>query len=124
MAEWYMPVPPPQYAEEVVAKAPEPIREWDPNHFLICTFCRKPIEHGEEGIDIVPGVSGFGPKSGKPMLVDVTDPLHQPATLHYECVTPYLLHPELSDEDYYDYEEEEEVKYCAACDAKLDGDTE
>ena len=100
MAEWFMP-----------ATLPQP-DEVQTGYCLLCTYCGEPIEQGQQGVDILPGVAGVGTKSGRPMLVHAEGLEHHAATLHYECVTPYVLG------------EDEEACFCAGCDAKLNGDTE
>ena len=108
MAEWNLPfAPPPQYAQEAAAPAREPA------HLpkLICSQCQFPIEPGEDCMQFIPGKSGFGEKSGRPMVIESKseDSFYEEATLHIECIYEYVFSGR-------------EPQYCAACDAQLDGD--
>lgn len=122
MAEWKYAVGPPQVVEEVVARTPVPRtefvrREWDKSAFLLCSHCREPIEHGEQCMEFIPGVSGFGAKSGRPSIVDTPFPDYEHAVLHIGCIYDYVF--EIEESLAY---QEDEPKYCAGCEAKLSGD--
>ena len=123
MADWNLPFAPPQ--QMVVQQEEfeeEEVPEYDPRHFLVCTQCKEPITHGEQCMEFMPGVSGFGQKSGLPMVVDVEDPDHERAILHIDCIYDYVfgIEEEVSQMRREDLNEDE-PRFCAACDAKLDG---
>jgi len=117
MAEWFLPGTAPQPAQEAVREVEFVEREWDPSRFLVCTHCNKPISKDRPGMDFTPGKSGFGEKSGRPMLVHDPDSKYQPATLHIKCIYNYVFGIE-EQEEYYD----DEPQFCAACDAQISGD--
>lgn len=121
MAEWYMPYAQPQPAQEAVS-TPRPIavkREFDPRNFLICSQCKKPIDQNEECMEFMPGVSGFGAKSGRPAVVDCEDPRFERAVLHIECIYDYVFEVEES----LSYREGflEEIEVCGLCGEVLQG---
>lgn len=118
MAEWNLPFAPPrQQAEETVSRQSVVRREWDERSFLICTHCRTPIDHGEQCMEFLPGVSGFGSKSGRPMAVDSAQPDFERAVLHIGCIYDYVFEIEQMIE-YRD----DEPRFCSGCEAKLSGD--
>jgi len=118
MAEWHLPFAPPQHqAEEAVAEAPVVKREWDPNYFLLCSHCEKPITQGAPGMEFTPGKSGFGARSGRPMLVDDEHSDYEKAVLHIGCIYDYVFNIEET-MAYAD----EEPQFCAGCEARLSGD--
>lgn len=119
MAEWRMPFAPPQHyqAEETVAEVQVVKREWDPNHFLLCTHCELPITHGKPGMSFEPGVSGWGSKSGRPMLVWAEDMEHERADLHIDCIYDYVFNLEET-RAYAD----EEIVLCHLCGDPLVGE--
>jgi hypothetical protein len=110
MAEWNLPFAPPQfYAEEAAAPRREPVVIQE----LLCTYCQLPIVVGDLCLHMTPGVSGFGAKSGRPMVIeDPDDNGDEEASLHYGCVIDYVLNNDPGDE---------EPQFCAACDAQLNG---
>lgn len=121
MAEWFMPYAQPQSAQEAVS-TPRPIavkREFDPRNFLICSECKKPIDQNEECMEFMPGVSGYGAKSGRPAVVDCEDPSFERAVLHIECIYDYVfgLEESLSYRDGY----MEEIEVCGLCGEVLHG---
>lgn len=117
MAEWHLPFdPPPQQAEEAVAEV-QVKREWDPNRFLLCTHCCEPIHQGKPGMDFVPGVAGFGPKSGRPMIIETGNPEYEHATLHITCIYDYVF--ELEEQLSY---VDEVVIWCNVCGEGLVGE--
>ena len=113
MAEWFMPYATPQpIAQEAAAPVQVVVpREWDPNNFLICSHCGEPINHGEEGMELTPGVAGFGSRSGRPMFLDVEDPSFEHADLHIGCIYDYVFQVE----EPLSYQEEEDSVVCHLC---------
>lgn len=123
MAEWFLPFAPPQQPlqepqkQEVEYEEEEEV-EYDPARFLVCSHCRCPIEYGEQCMEFLPGLSGVGEKSGRPVVVDGENLDHEHAVLHIGCIYDYVFCVEES----LAYQDEDDVKYCAACSSKLDGD--
>jgi hypothetical protein len=110
-------VPPQPQAEEAVTREPVRIeREWDPSTFLLCSHCGDPIKHGDQCIEILPGESGFGAKSGRPTVVDCAQSDFERAVLHVGCVYDYVFNVEET------LAYEDEPRFCAGCEAKLDGE--
>ena len=84
----------------------------------ICDLCEEAIEEGEATIDLVPGVSGRGQKSGRRMTVqsEVDKAQGEKAfySCHRDCAGAYLYNIILG--------EELPEPLCSVCESKLDGD--
>lgn len=96
---------------------------------LICDFCEQPIVDGEEALNGLYGVGGVGQNTGRPMVVPSKDVPKGEFDLHLMCLPAFLMEnlPEIVEEikdmeyELQEYEEPEE-QFCAACDARLNGD--
>ena len=67
-------------------------------------------------MEFIPGVSGFGTKSGRPMVIDTEHPDFEKAVLHIGCIYDYVFEVEET------LEYQDEPRYCAGCEAKLSGE--
>lgn len=86
--------------------------EEDIETMLICDGCGEEICLGEEAINIFKGRSGFGPKSGQPMVVESGYSDYENANLHTYCVAKFAR------EKIYEQQLDDSLT-CAGCDAKL-----
>lgn len=100
----------------VPVAAPTPVKA----PFLECDNCGEDIEEGDECVQLFIGRAGKGKKSGQPTVVDsmAMEPQHAVANLHLWCVAEFAVTVVYEDQNY-----EDEPQFCAACDAKLDGDS-
>lgn len=112
MAEWNLPFAPPQQMFELREEEEADSGEYNPEIFLVCSQCNKPIKQGQECMEMVPGVSGFGSKSGRPAAVNAEDLNHDYAVLHIKCIYNWV----------FGIEEANEVQFCAACEAELEAE--
>jgi len=120
MAEWFFPGTAPQPAQEAVTpqyrqyqQVAQPQAYGPP---LICSHCSRPIKQGESCMAFNPGISGFGLKSGKPMVVDTDDPDYESADLHIGCIYDYVF----GLEETMDYLEDD-IELCHQCGEGLEG---
>lgn len=68
-------------------------------------------------MEFMPGVSGFGAKSGRPSVVDCAEPDFERAVLHIGCIYDYVFQIE----ETLAYQDDE-PQFCAGCEAKLSGE--
>ena len=87
-------------------------QDFDIDLSLFCDMCGEEIEFGDEAIEIFMGVSGYGQKSRRPMVVESKVFDHPLASLHPWCVAAFarrhIMDEQLGDE-----------VYCSACESKL-----
>jgi hypothetical protein len=88
--------------------------EWD----LICDYCGEEIGEGEEAIEILRGIAGRGPKSGRAMVVESSIIDFPIASLHLWCVEPFTV------ESIYDEECEPEPIFCEKCGIEVEGESD
>jgi hypothetical protein len=100
---------------QVAPVAPTPVP------FLDCDNCGETIEEGDECIELFIGRAGRNKKTGQPSIVESTaiEPQHAVAKLHLWCVAEFAT-VSVYEDQYFDGDEE--PRFCAACDAKLDGE--
>lgn len=82
----------------------------EPGAMFACYLCGVNIEEGEEVVEILYGIRGRGPKSGRPMVVPDPQSEEGPVILHPQCTEEFFL------------EGSQFMKFCAGCGADIVGD--
>lgn len=96
---------------------------------LICDFCERRIDKGDEGLGCLYGKAGVSQQSGRHMILPNADIPNGEFDVHFGCLPEFLLEhlPEIADQILalraeYGYDDEPIETFCANCDSKLDGD--
>ena len=114
--------------------------EYKPASSIKCPWCGDPIVLDDRAVYLHHGKIGRGKKSGSPMVVDAEFTVGD-VTLHELCAVPYLTQEVVDSADdaqqaldgiteemfgvsFTALLDESHEQYCAACEAKLDGDDE
>lgn len=117
---------------------PVPNEEYKPPNSVKCAWCGEPILIGDRAVYMHHGQIGRGKKSGLPIVVDAQFTVGE-VTLHELCSVAYLtqevvdaaddaeqaldaITEEMFGVSFSALMDDSHERYCAACEAKLDGD--
>lgn len=111
---------------------PEPKPTYPPGT-LICDWCERRIDAGDEGIASLYGKAGVSPQSGRHMILPNPDIPNGDWDVHFGCLPEFLLEhlPEIADQiltlraEYgYDDDPIQGELFCANCDSKIENDND